>query len=196
MEEIYIKLSDEKLVELISAGDVRAQDFLLNKYKNMVRSFVRIYIFHGGAGEDIIQEGMIGLFKAIRDFDAKKNVAFKSFALLCIKRQIISAVKSSNCQKHRPLNNYVSLDKGVSYGNGNYMEKLFVSENNDPQKIVELKDEVRSMYEKIEDKLSDFERKVLYLYLNGQSYGEMSIMLGKTNKSVDNALQRVKKKLM
>lgn len=194
----YSSYTDEELVDSFKAGDMDAQDYLLDKYKNLVKAKEHTYFISGAGEEDIIQEGMIGLFKAIRDYSPEKNCSFKSFAEICVTRQIITAVKSSTRQKHMPMTNYVSLDKSV-FDEGNekpVIESLQTDVDNDPQ-VVLLKREDRADMAKLMDKcLSSFEKNVLELYLDGMSYDEIAEKTGKSYKSVDNGLQRVKKKLI
>lgn len=193
----YSAYTDEELVELMHQGKQDVYEVLLEKYKYLVRAKKRTYFMSGSGEEDIIQEGMIGLFKAIRDYSPDKNCSFKSFAELCIKRQIISAVKSSTRQKHLPMTNYVSLDK-PAYDDGNdkpMLESLWLEEQNDPQNMIIENENKESLNKKINDNLSSLEKTVLEMYMAGMSYEEMGEQLGKSHKSIDNALQRVKKKL-
>lgn len=193
----YRDCTDEELVELMHQGKQDVYEVLLEKYKYLVRAKKRTYFMSGSGEEDIIQEGMIGLFKAIRDYSPDKNCSFKSFAELCIKRQIISAVKSSTRQKHLPMTNYVSLDK-PAYDDGSdkpILESLWMEEQNDPQNMIIENENKESLNKKINDNLSGLEKTVLEMYMAGMSYEEMGEQLGKSHKSIDNALQRVKKKL-
>ncbi|MBQ9605064.1 MAG: RNA polymerase sporulation sigma factor SigH [Firmicutes bacterium] len=194
----YKALEDSELIEKIKAGDMLAQESLINRYKKVVRIKARGYYIMGGDTEDIIQEGMIGLYKAIRDFDAEKQVNFYSFAMLCITRQINTAIKSANRQKHIPLNSSLSLDRSVYEENDDftYLETLANSEVTNPENLV-ISNENKSLLEKkIGDSLSDLEKQVLTLYLRGKSYAEIAGMIGKDEKSIDNALQRIKKKII
>ncbi|MBQ9624580.1 MAG: RNA polymerase sporulation sigma factor SigH [Clostridia bacterium] len=193
----YGKLTDEQLVERFNKGDTLAQDFLLKKYKNMVIACKKSYYLAGAGDEDIIQEGMIGLFKAIRDYSPQKNSTFKSFAKLCITRQIITAVKSATRKKHLPMANYISLNSSsTDDGTGQtILEALITGTNSDPQIMVLQKEDNAQMSERINTCLSGFEKKVLELYLKGLTYDEIAKSIDKTPKSIDNALQRVKKKL-
>ena len=190
-------LSDEKLVEISATDNHLAAELLVERYKNLVRSIARTYFIAGADYDDIIQEGMIGLFKAIKCYDLNKDSSFRTFADMCIKRQIITAVKASTRQKHIPLNSSVSFDKQafeaengkesydfIDAGNGQNPEELFIKE-----------EELKTMREKIDLLLSDFERSVLKLYLSGRSYQDIGKIVGKSGKSIDNALQRVKRKL-
>ena len=194
--EDYGALSDEDLIDLVRKGDQQAQDYILNKYKTLVKSKARAYFLMGADREDIIQEGMIGLYKAIRDYQSGKSAAFKSFAELCINRQMITAIKTASRQKHIPLNSSVSLNRQV-YDNDEeetYMDFLKTEETSSPEAIfigIENKNFIVSQFSKV---LSSFESKVLSLYLQGKTYNKIAEITGKPEKSIDNALQRVKRK--
>lgn len=190
-------LTDEQLVGMTRKGDTEALDFLINKYKPFVRLKVKSYFLIGADKEDIVQEGMIGLYKAIRDFKGDKLASFKAFAELCIKRQIITAIKTATRQKHIPLNSYVSLDKPVfeEESTKTLMDMLTGATIDDPEKLMIHREEFNHLEEKIGEVLSDLERQVLALYLEGCSYQEISGRLDRHVKSIDNALQRIKRKL-
>ncbi len=194
---VYENLGDEELVELSGAGDKEATECLLVRYKNLVLSKARMYFLVGADEKDIIQEGMIGLFKAIRDFDINKQTSFKGFAELCIKRQIITAVKTATRQKHMPLNTYISLSNPMYDGDseGFLEEILSGARDDDPEKLFISKENAEFLSVKMEEVLSVLEKKVLALYLEGKSYQEISVIISKPQKSIDNALQRVKKKM-
>ncbi|MCA0972674.1 RNA polymerase sporulation sigma factor SigH [Halobacillus litoralis] len=191
------KLDDEAIVERINQGQVQALDYLINKYKNFVRAKARTYFLIGADREDIVQEGMIGLYKAIRDYREGKLSSFKAFAELCVTRQIITAIKTATRQKHIPLNSYVSLDKPIydEESDRTLLDVIAGSKAIDPQELIVNKEKFFDMEEKISELLSDLEKKVLALYLDGQSYQEISVELNRHVKSIDNALQRVKRKL-
>ena len=195
--EDYEKLPDEELVELSAAGDKAATECILARYKNLVRARGRMYFLAGADREDIIQEGMIGLFKAIRDFDSAKLSSFRGFAELCIKRQIITAVKNANRQKHIPLNTYVSLSTPFydEESEGVMGELVADSPETNPENLVIRKEKAASMSDKIDESLSELEKKVLSLYLSGKNYQEIAEILGRSPKSADNALQRIRKKI-
>ena len=197
MEELYAGLPDEEIVEEAreSVGGA-AEEYLLNKYKNLVRSKARSYFLVGADHEDIIQEGMIGLFKAIRDYRPDKLSSFRAFAELCVTRQIISAVKTATRQKHMPLNSDVSLNKPVYDADDRTLLDVMPGQSAlDPEEII-LGEENRSAMEAhIKKELSEMERSVLELYLTGMSYGEIAERLDRPLKSIDNALQRIKTKL-
>ena len=188
---------DEQLLFQIRAGSNAALEQLINKYKNFVRSKAKTYFLVGADKEDIVQEGMIGLFKAIRDFKDDKMVSFKSFAEICVTRQIITAIKTATRQKHMPLNSYISLNKPVFEDDGErtLMETINHDTNSDPEMLFISKEEMARIEGKINEVLSSFELEVLYLYLQGKSYHDIATCLNKEVKSVDNALQRIKKKI-
>ena len=192
----YEELADEDLVVGVRKGDNDALDYLMNKYKNFVRAKARSYFLIGADHEDIVQEGMIGLYKAIRDFKGDKLSSFKGFAELCITRQIITAIKTATRQKHIPLNSYISLDKPLHDEDSNrtLWDKLTVNLSN-PEDHYISQEEFHDIEDKISQILSDLERKVLMLYLDGRSYQEIAVDLNRHVKSIDNALQRVKRKL-
>ena len=194
MTENYNLFNDEKLAELAQAGDETAEEVLINRYKELVKSRARMYFIAGADAEDVIQEGMIGLIKAIRSFDGSKGASFSTFANLCIKRQLITAVKLSNRKKHSPLNYYVSFytenDDDVALVDELQADQAFEPEN---QMLGQL--ESQKLAETIDKKLSKFERQVLEGYLAGKSYDELAEAFGKTYKSIDNAIQRIRKKL-
>lgn len=191
-------LEEELIVEQARKGDPKAQEILIKKYKNFVRSKARSYFLIGADREDIVQEGMIGLFKAMRDYQPDKVTSFKSFAELCIKRQIITAIKTATRQKHIPLNSYVSLNKPVYDDDSDrtlYDVMSSGSKELNPEHLIIKREELSHIEEKMGEVLSDLEWKVLNAYLEGKSYQEISAEMNKHVKSVDNALQRVKKKL-
>ena len=190
-------LSDEKLVTLAVNGSNEAQEMILNKYKNFVRAKARTYFLVGADSDDIVQEGMIGLYKAVRDFKADKLSSFRAFADLCITRQIITAIKTATRNKHLPLNSYISLNKPIYDDDAEKTLMDIITEETvcDPEELMLHKEAVASIEVKISKELSSFEKNVLELYLDGRSYQEIAEHLGKHVKSVDNALQRIKKKL-
>ncbi|AMX84861.1 RNA polymerase sigma-H factor [Geobacillus subterraneus] len=193
----YQQLEDEQLVALVHKGDGEALDFLIHKYQNFVRAKARSYFLVGADREDIVQEGMIGLYKAVRDFKGDKLSSFKAFAELCITRQMITAIKTATRQKHIPLNSYVSLDKPIydDESDRTLMDVLSGAQATDPEELIVNREEVDDIELKMTELLSDLERKVLALYLDGRSYQEISEELNRHVKSIDNALQRVKRKL-
>jgi RNA polymerase sporulation-specific sigma factor len=190
-------MSDEDLVEAVHNGDEEALDYLIHKYKNFVRAKARSYFLIGADREDIVQEGMIGLYKSIRDFRDDKLASFKAFAELCITRQIITAIKTATRQKHIPLNSYVSLDKPIYEEDSDrtLLDVISGTRVTDPEELIINQEEFDDIEVKMGEILSDLERKVLMLYLDGRSYQEIAVDLNRHVKSIDNALQRVKRKL-
>lgn len=190
-------MSDEDLVEAVHNGDGEALDYLIHKYKNFVRAKARSYFLIGADREDIVQEGMIGLYKSIRDFRDDKLSSFKAFAELCITRQIITAIKTATRQKHIPLNSYVSLDKPIYEEDSDrtLLDVICGTRVTDPEELIINQEEFVDIEVKMGEILSDLERKVLMLYLDGRSYQEIAVDLKRHVKSIDNALQRVKRKL-
>ena len=197
--EKYADKSDDELVTL-AINDEYAFEFLVTKYKCIVLSKARGYFLVGADREDIIQEGMIGLVKAIRDYRPDREASFKGFAEICINRQIITAIKSATRQKHIPLNTYVSLSRPVyeneeSEETRTLLDIIQCDSSQNPEERVLIDESYRGMDEKIMKSLSSFEKSVLKHYLGGNSYAEISKKIGKPVKSIDNALQRIKKKL-
>ncbi|GIO22923.1 RNA polymerase sporulation sigma factor SigH [Oceanobacillus sp. J11TS1] len=191
------KLEDINLLELIRQGDSYALDLLIQRYINFVRSKARTYFLVGADREDIIQEGMIGLYKAVRDFNMEQPSSFKSFAELCVTRQIITAIKTATRQKHVPLNSYVSLDKPIyeEESDRTLLDIISSSENSDPEEMLINQEAYGAMEFKLSELLSGLERQVLQLYLDGCTYQEIAVQLNRHVKSIDNALVRVKRKL-
>lgn len=190
-------MKDEDVVDIAVAGDSLALDYLLHKYKNLVRLKARSYFLIGADRDDIVQEGMIGLYKAIRDYERDKLASFKSFAEICIKRQMITAIKSATRQKHMPLNSYVSLSKPIYEDDTTRTLIDVISEVDslDPMELCIGREELEYMEIKIMKLLSDFEKDVLVRYIEGKKYHEIAKDLNRDVKSVDNALQRIKNKI-
>ncbi|MBC8588046.1 RNA polymerase sporulation sigma factor SigH [Paratissierella segnis] len=190
-------MEDEEIVQMANSNCPLALEFLINKYKNFVRSKARSYFLIGADRDDIIQEGMIGLFKAIRDYDSDKLTSFKSFAEICITRQIITAIKTATRQKHIPLNSYVSLNKPVYDEESERTLIEFISGNKieDPMELFIGREDMVVMENKIGEILSKLEIDVLMSYIEGKTYQEIATDLNREVKSVDNALQRIKRKL-
>lgn len=188
---------DEYIVNKSKNGNSRAQEYLISKYENFVKSKAKSYFLIGADKEDIYQEGMIGLYKAIRDFKAEKQTSFKAFAELCITRQIITAIKTATRQKHIPLNTYISLSKPIyeDESDRTLIDILSEFKISDPEELLISKEQIQRIDKQINTVLSPLEKDVLKLYLDGKSYQEMSVDLNREAKSIDNALQRVKKKL-
>jgi RNA polymerase sporulation-specific sigma factor len=193
-----ITASDESLVELAHSGDDGAIDVLLTRYRHYARAKARSYFLAGADKEDIVQEGMIGLYKAIRDFEPEHNTAFRAFAELCITRQIITAIKTATRQKHQPLNSYVSLNRpvaGAEDDDRSLADSIETGDVADPAELVISAEEVRTIKAQMGEVLSPFEVEVLEYYIDGRSYQQIADMLGRHVKSIDNALQRIKRKL-
>ncbi|MGO4901048.1 RNA polymerase sporulation sigma factor SigH [Bacillus sp. GM2] len=196
-KERFCQLEDEQVIEMVHVGDSDALDYLITKYRNFVRAKARSYFLIGADREDIVQEGMIGLYKSIRDFREDKLTSFKPFAELCITRQIITAIKTATRQKHIPLNSYVSLDKPIydEESDRTLLDVISGAKVMNPEELIINQEEFDDIELKMGELLSDLERKVLALYLDGRSYQEISEELNRHVKSIDNALQRVKRKL-
>lgn len=193
----FMNKTDEEIVVEARNGDNRALEYLLCKYQNFVKAKAKSYFLIGADKEDIYQEGMIGLFKAIRDFRTDKLASFKAFAELCVTRQIITAVKTATRQKHIPLNTYVSLNKPIydEESDRTLLDIISGVKVSDPEELVISREEVESIENEIGEVLSDLEMEVLMSYLDGKSYQEIACDLDRHAKSIDNALQRVKRKL-
>ncbi len=188
---------DEEVVIEAQTRNVRAQEYLINKYKNFVKAKAKSYFLIGADKEDIYQEGMIGLYKAIRDFRADRLSSFRAFAEICVTRQIITAIKTATRQKHIPLNTYISLNKPIydEESDRTLLDVLSGAKITDPEELVISREEVASIQNEIGEVLSELEMEVLMSYLDGKSYQEIACDLDRHAKSIDNALQRVKRKL-
>ena len=198
VNETFDQLTDEDIIlEIKTNCDNQALDYLINKYRPFVRAKTRTYFLIGADSEDIVQEGMIGLYKAIRDFRNDKLSSFRAFAELCVTRQIITAIKTATRQKHIPLNSYVSLNKPIydEESDRTLLDVLPGGQVSDPEELVISQEEYIDIEAKMEEILSDLEWKVLMSYLDGKSYQEIAVDLNRHVKSIDNALQRVKRKL-
>ena len=193
----YDSMTDEQVVRLAQGTDSQALEYLLNKYKNFVRTKARNYFLIGADPEDIVQEGMIGLYKAIRDFQPNKLSSFRAFAELCITRQIITAIKTATRQKHIPLNSYVSLNKPLydEESDRTLLDVIMEGRTSNPEELIINREDLGDIHAKISEVLSGLEQEVLSAYLDGKSYQEIAEALGRHVKSIDNALQRVKRKL-
>lgn len=191
----YEQATDEELIDRLRNGEERITDYICDKYKNLVRSKAKSMFILGGDNEDLIQEGMIGLFKAVRDYDSGRDASFYTFADLCISRQMYTAVQSAGRQKHIPLNSYVSL---YSEGEGD-LEFLIsgaqTSGQKNPEALFLDKERVEYLEKCIDEELSEFEKQVLDLYITGMSYSQIAKVLGRDEKATDNALQRLKNKI-
>ncbi|MCI1944670.1 RNA polymerase sporulation sigma factor SigH [Clostridium luticellarii] len=193
----FVEKLDEEVIIEAKKGDVRAQEYLINKYENFVKAKAKSYFLIGADKEDIYQEGMIGLYKAIRDFKADKLSSFKAFAELCVTRQIITAIKTATRQKHIPLNTYVSLNKPIydEESDRTLLDVLSEAKVADPEELIISREELNHIQNEIGEVLSNLEMEVLMSYLDGKSYQEIACDLDRHAKSIDNALQRVKRKL-
>ena len=195
--EVFKEKVEEEIVIEAQNGDVRAQEYVISKYESFVKAKSKSYFLIGADKEDIYQEGMIGLYKAIRDFNYEKSSTFKGFAELCVTRQIITAIKTATRQKHIPLNTYISLNKPVSEDDSErtLLDILSTIKISDPEELIIGKEEKARIENAIAKVLSDLEMEVLQSYLDGKSYQEIACDLDRQAKSIDNALQRVKRKL-
>lgn len=200
MANIYEGLTDEELIDRLRDGEAQVTDFIMDKYKNLVRKKAKSMYILGADNDDLIQEGMIGLFKAVRDYDAGRDASFYTFADLCISRQMYNAVQASRREKHAPLNTYISLyaDMTESEGDGNVTElvNVIASEvETNPELLMIDKENVADIEAIIDKELSSFEKQVLDLYVTGMTYSQIAKVLSRDEKSTDNALQRLKTKL-
>lgn len=204
MPDIYAAFTDEALIDRLRDGDAQITDYIMNKYKNLVRKKAKSMYILGADNDDLIQEGMIGLFKAVRDYDAGRDASFYTFADLCISRQMYNAVQASRREKHAPLNTYISLyadmteTEGGQNGNGSGMKLLNTiasAVETNPEQLMIDRENVADIEAMIEKELSSFEKQVLDLYLTGMSYSQIARVLSRDEKSTDNALQRLKSKL-
>ncbi|WP_238884299.1 RNA polymerase sporulation sigma factor SigH [Clostridium sp. YIM B02551] len=193
----FIDLADEEIVSKAKSGNTRAQEYIISKFQSFVKTKAKSYFLIGADKEDIYQEGMIGLYKAIRDFNPDKLSSFRAFAELCVTRQIITAIKTATRQKHIPLNTYVSLNKPVyeEESERTLLDILSGLKITDPEELVISKEEMERMEKEISKTLTELEMEVLTSYLDGKSYQEIACDLDRHAKSIDNALQRVKRKL-
>ncbi len=197
--EKYEELSDVELILKIREGQTDITDYIMEKYKDFVKSKARSMFILGADNDDLIQEGMIGLFKAVRDYDTGRDASFYTFAELCISRQMYTAVQASRRQKHIPLNNYISLYKNTSDNPGEdekyLIDSLRSEGDKSPEDMIIDRENVDTLEQRIEESLSQFEKQVLDLHLTGMSYVQIARVLGKDEKSTDNALQRIKVKI-
>lgn len=193
--EKYQNLSDEQLIERLREGDKKIMDYILDKYKPLVLGKANAMYLIGGDTDDLIQEGMIGLFKAIRDYRADRETSFFHFAELCITRQLYSAVEASNRKKHAPLNTYVSFYSRMGEAGMPLSETLPTDVMDNPEQLVIAQENVRMFWEDVRKRLSGMEREVLDEYLSGLGYRQIAEKLGKSPKAIDNALSRIKSKI-
>lgn len=195
----YGLYSDEELILCLRDGETAITDYIMEKYKNLVKSKAKSMFILGADSDDLIQEGMIGLFKAIRDYDSGRDAGFATFADLCVSRQMYTAVQASRRQKHTPLNSYISL-YGTNREPGENDEAELINSlvskvEINPEDLLIDKENVENLAKRIENELSSFENQVLDLYLTGMSYSQIARVLGKDEKSTDNALSRIKSKV-
>lgn len=198
----YNEMTDEALIERLRAGESAIADYLMEKYKGLVRKKARAMFLIGGDTDDLIQEGMIGLFKAVRDYDTGRDASFFTFADLCVSRQMYTAIQAAGRQKHMPLNTYVSLyadgadgEDGLREAERGLLESTASRLEQNPEELLIDRENVKRLEEVMEKELSSFEKQVLDLYLTGMKYSQIARVLGKDDKSTDNALQRIKAKL-
>lgn len=190
----YTKYSDEVLIQMLRDGDTEIADYIMEKYKPLVRKKTNAMYLIGGETEDLIQEGMIGLFKAVRDYDPEKEVSFFVFAELCINRQLYSALEASNRKKHIPLNTYISFSNQEEAAGIN-LEQVLTDQTASPEQMLIEQERKEEFFQRLQEKLSPMEKKVLYLYLDGYSYIQIAEQMEKTPKSIDNTLQRIRGKI-
>ncbi len=190
----YQELSDEELIRSLRSGESEITDYIMDKYKYLVRKRANAMFLIGGEPEDLIQEGMIGLFKAIRDFREDRESSFAHFADICVSRQIFNAVEASRRMKHLPLNSYISLSSREESG-AVFLDMLRAMDSADPEQLVIDQEETRAMKEKIHGLLSKMEKEVMHYYLSGLNYRQIAEVMGKKPKTIDNALTRIKGKL-
>ena len=195
----YSAYTDEELICRLRDGEEAIMDYILNKYKNLVRKYAGNMYILGAEEQDLIQEGMIGLFRAIKDYDSGRDASFFTFADLCISRKMYTAIEASKREKHTPLNNYISFyasNEGDSIGSKTmFMDLLSAGEISNPENLLIDKENVERIEKLVEQELSSFEKQVFDLYITGMKYGQIAKVLGKDEKSTDNALQRIKNKL-
>lgn len=194
----YKEYSDELLVDMARHGDEKAEDFLLKKYKDFVRSKARAYFLVGGDSDDLIQEGMIGLYNAISHYDESKASPFMTYAAICINNKLLSAVSADNRKKNEPLNGYVSLYSVITDDAGeeaSLSDVLPDTDNVNPENIILNEEQEKLARKRLLGKLSRLEKEILSYYLEGMSYSEIAVIIGKTEKSVDNAIQRIRSKM-
>ena len=192
----YEPYTDEELIDRLRRGEDTIMDYICDRYKNLVRSKAKSMFILGADSDDLIQEGMIGLFKAIRDYRMEKDVSFYHFADLCITRQIYHAVEASQRKKHQPLNTYISLNAQMGQEGEDTLQDLLESvENPNPEQLLIDQENANDIQEKLYKNLSKFERQVLLLYLQGSNYRQIAKQLHKEPKAIDNALQRIRGKI-
>lgn len=189
----YERMADEELIRRLRDGEQDITDFIMEKYKNLVRKEANAMYLLGGENDDLIQEGMIGLFKAVRDYDLEQEASFFSFAKLCVSRQMYSAIEASKRKKHSPLNSYVSFYEKEDEKQA-LIETMAAGRGSNPEELVMSREYAQLLESKLEEKLSDLENRVLYLHLLGTDYRTIARLLDKSPKTIDNAIQRIKNK--
>ena len=190
----YKKLTDEELIRRLRMGETGIIDYLMEKYKNLVRKEANAMYLLGGETDDLIQEGMIGLFKAVQDYDVDQEASFFSFARLCVTRQLYSAIEASNRKKHSPLNSYISLYERED-GESSLIDTMESGHETNPEELLVSQERAKTLEERLEKELSELERRVLYLHLMGPDYKTIAKLLDRSPKTIDNALQRIKGKM-
>ena len=191
----YANYTDEALIEMLRSGKSEIAEYIMEKYKPLVRKKTNAMYLIGGETEDLIQEGMIGLFKAMRDYNPEKEASFFSFAELCINRQLYSALEASNRKKHLPLNTYISFSSQDG-SDGINLEQMLMDENASPEQMMIENESKEEFFQRLQEKLSLMEKKVLYLYREGNSYTQIAELMEKAPKSIDNSLQRIRGKII
>ena len=189
----YEQMTDEQLIRKLRRGDKNIIDYIMEEYKNLVRKEANAMYLLGGENDDLIQEGMIGLFKAVQDYNVEQDTSFYSFAKLCITRQMYSAIEASKRKKHSPLNSYISLYDS-SEEQGSLMETMAAGQESNPEELLVSREYAQLLEMKLEESLSALENRVLYLHLLGTDYKTIARLLDKSPKTIDNALQRIKGK--
>ncbi|MEI3380868.1 MAG: RNA polymerase sporulation sigma factor SigH [Dorea sp.] len=189
----YKQMTDEQLIRKLREGETGIIDYLMEKYKNLVRKEANAMYLLGGETDDLIQEGMIGLFKAVQDYDLDQEASFFSFARLCVTRQLYSAIEASKRKKHSPLNSYISLYEKED-GQGSLIDTMEAEQETNPEELMVSQERARRIEENLEQELSDLEKRGIYLHLLGTDYKKIADLLDRSPKTVDNALQRIKGK--
>ncbi|MCR5482335.1 MAG: RNA polymerase sporulation sigma factor SigH [Clostridia bacterium] len=195
MRKTYENYSDEKLVALAGNGDIIAEELLIEKYREMVKAKAHLYFIVGADTEDVVQEGMIGIFKAIRNYEEGHSASFRTFADMCVNRQILTAISSANRMKHSPLNTSVSLSRPLNEGGETLEEVIMPESDNNPETLMIVREFLEYIDGEGHDNFSAFEHLVWNEYLQGKGYRQIAEELGKTPKAVDNAIQRIRKKI-
>ena len=191
----YEKCTDEELITRLRSGEEEISDYLMEKYKGFVRQKARAMFLIGGETDDLIQEGMIGLFKAVTSYQEEKNTSFSTFAYLCVQRQIYTTITAFNRKKHIPLNTAISLFEQKDQEEELSLDEILETPEETPEEMMLRKEELNDYYKMLDQNLSKFEKQVMYHYLNGETYTTIARKLGKSGKSIDNAIQRIRRKI-